>query len=199
MIPRTASLLVVASLPAIAGADIVHVRFEPALEVPIDGIPLAFDLNQDGVDDIEFVNWYDPTGFSYDQSRVRGVNGTQVGWWWALAPREFALGELIGPDAEYSSESLMLDGAHGAKDYYDWNDFGGYLGLRIPVGDDFQYGWFNVGSMHFGPPNPITLTLYDFAYETTPNVSIRAGAIPAPGTLGALALGALSLGRRSRR
>ncbi|MBL0922345.1 MAG: hypothetical protein IBJ10_09490 [Phycisphaerales bacterium] len=89
--------------------------------------------------------------------------------------------------------------ANFGKGTYDWPDHGAYLAFRLDAGDDWRYGWMFVAST-INPSNPGgALTIFDFAFESTPNESILAGAVPAPGTLGALALGAAALARRGQR
>ena len=69
-----------------------------------------------------------------------------------------------------------------------------YLGNRLDLGYGFQYGW--IGVVRTGR----VLDTFAWGYETDPGVPIEAGAIPEPGTLAMLALGATALlGRRRRR
>ena len=76
-----------------------------------------------------------------------------------------------------------------------------YLAVRLQLDGNTHYGWIGVqrdGNKPFGHRGH--LTPFAWGYETEPNASIAAGAIPAPGTLGMLALGAIgALGRGKRR
>lgn len=57
----------------------------------------------------------------------------------------------------------------------------GYLGLRIDDGTgSFSYGWADISVGN------TSVTLHSFAYETTKNASIQAGAIPEPSTYAAI-------------
>ena len=67
-----------------------------------------------------------------------------------------------------------------------------YLGVRFDIGGGYQYGWIGVNRIGF------ELEAFAWGYETTPGVSIPAGAVPEPGTLAMLALGAGALLRRKR-
>lgn len=71
-----------------------------------------------------------------------------------------------------------------------------YLGVRFDLGSGFQYGWVGVVM----DPTDHLLDAFAWGYETVPGEPIEAGAIPEPGTLAALALGATALlGRRRCR
>ena len=59
-----------------------------------------------------------------------------------------------------------------------------YLGFRFDLGSGYQYGWIGVTR------TVEQLEAFAWGYETEAGVPIPAGAIPEPGTLAALALGA---------
>jgi hypothetical protein len=72
----------------------------------------------------------------------------------------------------------------------------GYIGVKFSDVDGYHYGWIGVvreGTNYSG----IKLDAFAWGYETEPGVPIRAG-IPAPGTLAALAFGAV-VTRRGRK
>ncbi len=74
----------------------------------------------------------------------------------------------------------------------------GIIGVEFDIGGNTHYGWIRVEN-RTGVPTHL-FTLVDFAYEDQPNTAINAGAIPEPGSLGLLALGATGLlGWRRRR
>jgi len=68
-----------------------------------------------------------------------------------------------------------------------------YLGVRFDLGAGDQYGW--IGVVRTG----MELDTFAWGYETEAGVPIPAGAIPEPGTLAALALGAAALLATRRR
>lgn len=75
-----------------------------------------------------------------------------------------------------------------------------YAALRISAGgSDYNYGWVNI---NFDALTP-TATITGFAFETTANTPIAAGAVPEPSTVALAGVAALILGGsayvRSRR
>ncbi len=65
----------------------------------------------------------------------------------------------------------------------------GYIGVRFQLDGNDHFGWFDIGIEE----NNFTTTIFGYAWEDQPGVSIAAGAIPEPGSLQLLALGALGL------
>jgi len=65
----------------------------------------------------------------------------------------------------------------------------GYIGLEFYTDGQAYYGWVDAGA----PASINGGWVYNYAYETTPNIPILAGETPEPTFLGMLALGALLL------
>ncbi|HEY6986850.1 MAG TPA: PEP-CTERM sorting domain-containing protein, partial [Bryobacteraceae bacterium] len=62
-----------------------------------------------------------------------------------------------------------------------------FVGFRFNAADGVHFGWVRLA---------VNAGLIDFdsaAYETTPNTAILAGAVPEPGTMALLALGAAGI------
>lgn len=75
----------------------------------------------------------------------------------------------------------------------------GYVGFRFSIGGLTRYGWLDVevrGSS--SPAGTGGIFFFGAAYEDS-GAAIGAGEVPAPGSIGALALGAVACLRRSRR
>ncbi len=69
-----------------------------------------------------------------------------------------------------------------------------FFGTNFDLGNGgYQYGWFGVVR------SGASLEAFAWGYETTPGVSIPAGALPEPGTLALLAFGAAAALRRRRK
>ena len=81
----------------------------------------------------------------------------------------------------------------------DWSATGttdGYVGIELALGGGTSYGW-----LHFiDNPSASSVTLVDWAYESTPNLGIETQVVPEPSVcaLGALGLAGLLASRRRR-
>ena len=122
-----------------------------------------------------------------------------------VVPKRLANGALIGPGPFVSGTRLGFRSAHGTTFQRTWtyHVFGswlgksGYLGFKFPSKGHTHFGWadLKVGALGSG-------SISKFAYDTVPGQFIEAGqtsAIPEPGTLSLLALGAAGLAVLRRR
>lgn len=108
----------------------------------------------------------------------------------------FAAGESISPSSAEASGARFA-GRQSGPYFYNFTGIGKYVGLKWDVGaGDFRYGWARVDVT---PDNGGTATLYSYAYQTTPNAPLAAGAIPEPSSLALLAAGGGALALRRRR
>jgi len=71
----------------------------------------------------------------------------------------------------------------------------GYAAVRFLAGDGSHFGWLEIAST----PTRDSMSILAYAYETSPTVSIEAGAVPGPGTIGVLicGLGVIATRRRT--
>lgn len=109
----------------------------------------------------------------------------------------FAAGSSIGPGAAESSGARFA-GRQVGPDFYNFVGTDKYVGLKWDIGGgNVNYGWARVD---VSAANQGTATLFSYAYESTPNTPITAGAIPEPSSLALLAAGggAVALKRRRR-
>ena len=97
----------------------------------------------------------------------------------------------FGQDWENSGAELILAFSSFTPQGQFGNAGEGFIGVEFNIGADTHYGWVRVEN-RVGAPGQM-YTLVDYAYEDTPNTPIDAGAIPEPGSLGLLALGAVGL------
>ena len=73
----------------------------------------------------------------------------------------------------------------------------GFLGVGFyAVGGDKHYGWIRLGIRNDANGVPDKFTVFDWAYESTPNTPIH---IPEPSSLGLLAAGAVGVAASRRR
>jgi hypothetical protein len=119
----------------------------------------------------------------------------------------FAPGKLVGFNAGLSyvsalSAGFVIDAFSAGPSFFGSMAYGAanpnaqfnnasnaYLGLSFAVGSNLYYGWVRVSV------NQATgsFVIHDWAYENS-GAGIAAGAVPAPGALGLLALGPAGLG-----
>lgn len=174
--------------------------------------PVAFDLDNDGTDDYEFLfGNNEKTKPSVRTTDFKGVNGINL-----VFAQDTAHTLPVTP-AGLSIDSSFAAGLSNAYTetwfYQNWdkNAYGnwydgsetvtGYVGFAIPRdgGTDYNYGWAQFSVNVDGK----FMELHDFAYETDLNTAIITGAVPEPTSTALLLTGAAGLlalrKRRARR
>ena len=115
-----------------------------------------------------------------------------------------AVSSSPGPNQWGASSTAKLmtefDQTTGAALAGDWgNASSKYIGGRIettPGSNQFNYGWIRIST----PSSDAgSVVVHDWAYESTLNQSIVAGAIPGGGAMALFSLGASGLGRWRQR
>ncbi|HXM21759.1 MAG TPA: hypothetical protein VN948_10895 [Terriglobales bacterium] len=180
------------------------------------GTGLYLDVNNDGINDFSFVNFYSATSSNLGLwvSPVAASNEIfSAGASYAAA---LPAGVRIGPRGKFHKRAVavMADGNSHSTCGGPWKRaHNRYLGLKFWVKGKIHFGWarLNVNCVY---PKAIRATLTGYAYETIPSKAIIAGATkgpdggeptasfntrtPEPATLGMLALGAprLAIWRR---
>ena len=139
---------------------------------------------------------------SYRGSFVTNGRGWPAG---PVAP--LAKGALIGPGRAFTYYAELAVGifavSFGHKTYGPWANKSGYLGFKFVSNSKTDFGWAHLKVNVRQSVLPIMSgSISEFAYDTVPGQTIRAGqtsAIPEPGTLSLLALGAAGLAVLRRR
>jgi hypothetical protein len=129
--------------------------------------------------------WMYPTGTTVN--RLVGTSSTVV----ARVPT----GQMIDAGSTYLTSAT---GGSGFGTNANWGlGTTGYLGYKFEISPgQVRYGWARVQVNTTGGGVP--MTLIDMAYETS-GAGIPAGAVPAPGSVALLALGAAGLAGRRRK
>jgi MYXO-CTERM domain-containing protein len=126
----------------------------------------------------------------------------------ALGPVQLAKGGTSNDYTVKFGPGAVIDAAHSNWSGNGWLENGdnndglwtssgvGFAGLRLDLGGTggFNYGWARIDYND----DANTMTLLDFAYETTPDVGITTP-IPEPHSLALAALGAAGIGALRRR
>ena len=120
--------------------------------------------------------------------------------------RNFSAGDNIGNATSVLDMYPLGEGTENINltmhDYVDGSgNFAangtGYVGFGFGGPIEFNYGWMRFTLSAGDLPSSRTITLVDWAYESTVGQSIQVGAIPAPGAVAVAALAGLA-GRRRR-
>jgi hypothetical protein len=196
----------------------------PNVATPNTAGPLNWDVNGDAVNDFNFtfrnpqaagngVQWQANmnTVVPGGNQAVAGYQGPFVRYGSRLTS-----GQVIGPalpagvtwqntaqvvlGSFYRSGSTILPyGGFATGAIPSASVVRGFVGFRFDIGGNVRYGWLDVEVRGSGSAaNSGGIFFFGAAYDDT-GAPIAAGAVPGPGTLGALALGAAACLRRSRR
>lgn len=194
-------------LPLSLSAPAAVIRFNPPDLTMGTTQGLCVDLDDSGAGGVLAglitTSCFAGTDFSFDFDH--GNNGEYPGVFGYAANSAVAstggfaepllLGQPIGPGAVWQHVAYLEQANVGP-----WQGPArtGYLGVQMDVGGgNYQYGWIQI---RYDDPNQ-TITLLDFAYESTLNLPILAGStqsVPAaaPVAMAAMGLGLLLLLRR---
>lgn len=93
--------------------------------------------------------------------------------------------EWDGAGSVYTAMAIWLS----SGSYGEFRGQHAFMGIEFYMDDMIHYGWVNLWVAEGGPYGEI----YGWAYESTPGMSIIAGAIPEPTTLSFLGIGAVAI------
>jgi hypothetical protein len=150
-----------------------------------------------------------PSGVATGQTlRILPSRGVAPGAGVLVGP--LAKGALIGPRQPFAG-SAFLEGVGGHATSHGgfvrggtgpWYGKSGYLGFKFLSNSKTYFGWAHLIPPTAGGRGPRGGSISEFAYDTVPGQAIEAGqtsAIPEPGTLSLLALGAAGVAALRRR
>ena len=196
------------TLTVSAEGKIVYTKTDQQIPPNFGIPPFYLDLNNDGINDFSFLNFYSKTSSTLELSvapvdRSNEIFSTGAGYAAALRG-----GAKLGPRGKFQRRlgEGMVEGYVFRKGTCQgpWKDaHNRYLGLKFEIKGKMHYGWARL-SVVCDFPHAIQATLTGYAYETIANKPIITGKTKGPdvdegGTLGELARGASSLsGSRTR-
>lgn len=188
-----------AALALAPSADAAIAYTDPADIVMVANGTVPINLNNvttvnlvDGVDDFVFA-------FNYTQSVT--VHPTGIGGLGIVGSTGVAHLPLRLPSGAIVSNVDIPGGTvlnHGLLGIANWPGGSmslagaGFLGVAFKIGVGAQtnthYGWIRLGIDTNSLGDPLAVTIYDWAYETTPDTAITTGTIPEPSPAAGLAL-----------
>lgn len=137
----------------------------------------TFDLDADIISDIGFeiidLNKFNPEGLpeSFDSLAARVIplsveilDNSTYGY-----PDALVLDDQISENGHWSKNACVLGTFLNAGQYQGKGEK--YLGIRLPRGDDYKYGWIKIDCSQHSD----TLRIFDYAYNDMVNRKIRAG------------------------
>lgn len=158
-----------------------------------------FDINGDGLADLEFNYYVDPNLSEYTFALVRAAGVATSGQFAGPASdhplaREFGAGQTVGPGTEFSSfASLMVTYRSGPDPTNSYSGVweGGATHTAgfafTDAGTNVRYGWFRAfldfENLTLFTQAPSAVILLDFAYESEPRTGILVPSPTAAGTI----------------
>ncbi len=154
-----------------------------------------WDVNLDGIMDFTFQNRYPNSAtqvvWQLNFNPLAAGSGV-VGYAGPFIPYANALtaGTMIGAGSAFQTGAQVTLGSNYGGTFYGGfaaavpPGTNAYAGFRFNAADGVHYGWIFLN---------VNAGIIDFtgaAYESTPGMAIAAGAIPEPGSMALLALGA---------
>ena len=148
---------------------------------------LLLDMNGDGSTDLRFDYVMDFTVQAQSGSDVTVIPQPPYS---ILDAAPIAAGSVIASGSTWGSgayplvdwESIPGVGLMGAGSWAFVSN--GYMGVSFTAADGIHYGWVQVSSY-----NTMGAHINSWAYESQPGVSIMAGVVPEPSTIGLILLG----------
>lgn len=178
-----------------AGAEIIHVDIE---DFVVDRRSLSLDINNDAVNDFLIFKSSGDFGKTITQGldETRRVVTDSPGSSFAAFLTD---GDVISESSPFAQAGWLAQercesdgGACAWFGPFTRLNEPGFIGVEFLVDDLSHFGWIRAEASRVSG----VATIFDFAFETRPGVSIRAGQIPAPASAWLFAAAALATRRR---
>ena len=176
----------------------------------------SIDMNQDGTDDFTFRREVVPSFDPYYDYFINPANGQIVidnrfpqSISVSLAEGSIIASSLGNPDTAWENNEQLIF-SYGlvmgmTPSYGGLSNREGYLGISFEAEGGTHYGWIHTShDRNRASPDNEFLYIHGWAYESTPDTPIVAGAIPEPSTgiltmIGSLGLLQFARARRRRK
>lgn len=192
-------------LPCLCKGDIIYTPYNGDLTPAFPSNEFTLDINNDGTPEFRFSAVMDAPLYSVD---VRSLGSEEILFPEALGTisalaisrgNQIDSGEL-GGTARWGTGIGIL--SHWDLQFPIGEIKGGYfletnafIGIRFQINGNIHYGWIQVDNPFDVPGGTVT----GFAYETSPGVSIVAGAVPEPSSVIIFIIGAIGAWTLRRR
>jgi hypothetical protein len=190
-----------------ACAAVTFVDLVPDMTTNQFNVDFNVDIDGNGFRDVWFVQALSTSGlrsFSQANVRVQSSAGGDPGTFYAVP---INLGQSVGAvpvsgaswvysahPSGYGLSTVVLLGSNLVT-FGLWPGQDAYMGIELTLSDGIHYGWVHVEVEDFSTLGIIK----DYAFETTPNTPIIAGAVPEPGRVGLFVITSLTFLMRRRR
>lgn len=126
-----------------------------------------------GAGDADFGAWYSNNADMTDEYKLQSYKKPLVATPGTHNIIPLELGTVIGDDSEWvTPKDEYLDVLNfKTPEYLDWVGKNAYVGVQFTINGEKVYGWLNVTFNASGSG----YTVHDWAYNTEPNASIKAG------------------------
>lgn len=192
-------------LPCLCKGDIIYTPYNGDLTPAFPSNEFTLDINNDGTPEFRFSAVMDAPLYSVD---VRSLGSEEI-----LFPEALGTISALAISRGNNIDSGELEGnarwetGIGILSHWDLQfpigeikggyflETNAYIGIRFQINGNIHYGWIQVDNPFDVPGGTVT----GFAYETSPGVSIIAGAIPEPSSAIIFIIGAIGAWTLRRR
>ncbi|MFG0275988.1 MAG: hypothetical protein ACF8QF_13130 [Phycisphaerales bacterium] len=176
-----------------ARAEVIYVDIP---DRTVDRIPVQLDLDMNGAMDFSVFRTDNVATSIFgtnENNLTRRDSGSQFASY-------LVAGDGIGPGPGYDQLALLAQEiceSGGCSWFGPFPQSGqtGFVGVEFLIDGATHYGWIR---LHVARVSGVA-TIFDYAYQATPDVGINAGQVPSPGAVAGFGFAGLLAGTRRRR